>query len=77
MSSKALDKETIYMNIYVSVDIIIVGNKSCKMQCLVFAIAVKSRVEKEIAWATALALPFASCVIFDNPCASVSCKCVI
>lgn len=47
------------------------------MQCLVFVIAVKSRVEREIAWATALDLPCAGCVIFANPCASVSCKSVI
>lgn len=60
-----------------SVDIvIIVRNKSHKMQCLVLVIVIKSRVKREISWATVLMLPLASRGILNNPCASVSYKSV-
>lgn len=73
VSSKALDKKIIYMNIYISFRIVIVRNKSIKLQCLVFVIVVKSRVKREI---TVLDCPLLTAIL-DNPCASVSCKSVI
>lgn len=60
-----------------SVDIvIIVRNKSHKMQGLVLVIVIKSRVKREISWATVLMLPLASGGILSNPRASISHKSV-